>query len=120
MGFVQHIKTIILLKNGGQLIRRKKMKKKSRICKKILLCGLVRRSLGYKTVSVSVIKSFHNILKKYFFVENGGQRNQENEKKNIVFTKNFPALWTRASESRHLVQIIGSVSVIWGLFNISK
>jgi hypothetical protein len=37
-------------------------------------------------------------------------------KKKIKFHKIFPALWSRASESGHLVQIFGSVSVIWGFF----
>jgi hypothetical protein len=32
--------------------------------------------------------------------------------------KKIPALWTRASESGHLVQMFDSVSVIWSLFNI--
>jgi hypothetical protein len=69
--------------------------------------------------SESVILSLFNKEKK--IVENGGQRNsqEENEKK-IRFHKKFLALWTRASESGHLVQIFDSVSVIWGFFNIFK
>jgi hypothetical protein len=66
------------------------------------------------------MKFFQHIKEKKF-VENGGQRNsQEKNEKKLRFHKKFPALWTRASESRHLVQIFDSVSVIWGLFNIFK
>jgi hypothetical protein len=61
------------------------------------------------------------ILKEIFFAENDGQRNsqEENEKK-LGLHKKFPALWTCASESRHLVQIFDSESVIKGMFNILK
>jgi hypothetical protein len=60
-------------------------------------------------------------IKEFFFVENGGQRNsqEENEKK-IKISHFFFAFWTRASEYGHLIQIFDSVSVIWGLFNIFK
>jgi hypothetical protein len=60
-------------------------------------------------------------IKAIILLENAGQRNsqEENEKK-IKFSQKFPAFWTRASESGHLVQIFGSVSVLWGLFNIFK
>jgi hypothetical protein len=56
-------------------------------------------------------------IKEIFFLENRGQRNsQEEDEKKIK----LPALWTRASESGHLVQIFDSVPVIWGFFNIFK
>jgi hypothetical protein len=52
-------------------------------------------------------------IKEIIFVENGGQRNsQEENQKKLRFHKKFPALWTRASDSGHLVQIFDSVSVI--------
>jgi hypothetical protein len=58
-------------------------------------------------------------IEEIFFVEKSGQRNfQEEYEKKKSFHKKFPALWTLASESGHLVQIFGSVSVILGLFNI--
>jgi hypothetical protein len=64
---------------------------------------------------------FVQYIKEIFFVENGGQRiSQEENEKKITFHKKFLALWIRASESGHLVQIFGSVSVIWDLFNIFK
>jgi hypothetical protein len=41
-------------------------------------------------------------IKEIFLVENGGQRNsQEENKKNLSFHKKFPALWSRASKSGH-------------------
>jgi hypothetical protein len=63
---------------------------------------------------------FVQYIKEIFFVENGGQRNsqEENEKKRLSLHKKFPALWTRASKPGHLVRIFGFESVIWGLFNI--
>jgi hypothetical protein len=57
---------------------------------------------------------FAQHIKEIIFVENGGQRNSQKMKKNLRFHKKFLALWTRASESGHLVQIFDSVSVIWG------
>jgi hypothetical protein len=45
--FVQHIKAIILLENGGQRRSQEGKKNQGFAKKKILLCGLVRRSLGY-------------------------------------------------------------------------
>jgi hypothetical protein len=49
-------------------------------------------------------------IKEKKFVDNGDQRNaqEENEKK-IRFHKKFLALWTRASESGRLIQIFDSV-----------
>jgi hypothetical protein len=63
--------------------------------------------------------SFFQHIEAIILLENGGQRNsqEENEKK-LKISQKYPALWSRASESGHLVQIYDSVSVIWGLFNI--
>jgi hypothetical protein len=61
-------------------------------------------------------------IKEIFFVENGGQRDsqEENQEEKLRFHKKFPTRWTRASESGHLVQIFDSVSVIWVLPSIFK
>jgi transcriptional regulator of acetoin/glycerol metabolism len=65
---------------------------------------------------------FMQHIEEIILLENGGQRNsqEENERKFKISQKKIPALWSRASESGHLVQIFDSVSVIWGLFNIFK
>jgi hypothetical protein len=56
---------------------------------------------------------FVQYIKEKKFVENGGQRiSQEENLKKLRFHKKIPALWTRASESGHLVQIFDSISVI--------
>jgi hypothetical protein len=39
------------------------------------------------------------------------RNSQEENKEKINISQKFPALWTRASESGHLVQIFDSVSI---------
>jgi hypothetical protein len=124
VGFFQHIKAMILLENGGQRNTQEENEKKIKdLQKNFLLCGLV----GVWAIKPNFLFSICNMkffqhIKEIFFVENSGQRysQKENEKKKLRFHKKFPALWTRASESGHLVQIFDSVSVIWGLFSIFK
>jgi TATA-box binding protein (TBP) (component of TFIID and TFIIIB) len=41
-------------------------------------------------------------------------------KKNLGFHEKFPALWTRAPEPGHLVQIFDSVSVIYNFARSQK
>jgi hypothetical protein len=53
-------------------------------------------------------------IKVIILLENGGQRNSQEEREKITkgLQKKNPALWTRASESGLLNQIFASVSVI--------
>jgi hypothetical protein len=73
--FVQHIKAIILLENGGQRNSQEENEKKTRKIPALRTRASDSGLLNQIFDSVSIICSFFNILKKFFFIKNGDQRN---------------------------------------------
>jgi hypothetical protein len=95
VGFVQHIKVIILLENGGQ---RNSQEEREKITKGLQKkkSGFVDSCVGVWAIKPNLCFSICNIkfveyIKKIYFLENGGQRNsqEENEKKFKISQKKF-------------------------------